>query len=393
MTVKNNSSNTLWYFALIFILAAGILVWALISLKVDRFTELVKSHKDITVLITIDDGKYPLISEILFYNPVSRNSALINIPKETGTLIDSIDKVDRLESVYSPSAMDSYIKSLENLLGTDINFVLRISTDSFEKLVDLFGGIDIFISNPVDTTINGRIFLFPPGSVSLDGAKSESYAEYQPPEETIQDRTAREHRIVKSVLKQMGGNSSFLLNSGVSDIYYSLFTTDMDAQSLGSFTVNLLNIDFDRIVYQGIIGSVRYLDGKKILFPYYDGKLIRETVSRVKETLARSDNFSGNIMNVSVEILNGTNINGLASRTAQIFRSYGFQIASVSNADRDDYERTVVLDRRGNVEAVRRVAELIRCSRIHSKIDRNRDETIDVTVILGKDFDGRYVKE
>ena len=127
--------------------------------------------------------------------------------------------------------------------------------------------------------------------------------------------------------------------------------------------------------------------------PYYDGKLLRETVGRIGETLARSDAFGDESLTVNVEILNGTSVNGMASRTAQIYRNYGFRISSVKNAERDDYERTVVLDRRGNTEAARRVAELIRCEQIHSGVDDNRDETVDVTIILGKDFDGRYVKK
>ncbi len=38
------------------------------------------------------------------------------------------------------------------------------------------------------------------------------------------------------------------------------------------------------------------------------------------------------------------------------------------------------------------VADLIRCTRIFSKPDPQMDQAVDVTVILGKDFDGRWVK-
>ena len=141
------------------------------------------------------------------------------------------------------------------------------------------------------------------------------------------------------------------------------------------------------------MGNRRILDGKEILFPYYDGKLVKETLVRIIETLARDDDFSEDLLTIRVEIRNGTSVNGLASRTAQVFRSYGFRVVSIANADRSDYERTVVLDRRGNPEAAGRVAALIRSEQIHSGIQEERDETVDVTVILGKDFDGRYVKK
>jgi hypothetical protein len=173
----------------------------------------------------------------------------------------------------------------------------------------------------------------------------------------------------------------------------SLIGQDFDSEGVSSFILALASMDTDRLIFQGILGNRRSLDGRTVLFPYYDGKLIKETVQRIDETLGQTNNFSDDVMTVRVEILNGTSVTGLASRTAQIFRSYGFRIAAVTNAETSDYERTVVLDRRGNPEATRRVAELIRCDLIHTRIEDNRDETVDVTVILGKDFDGRYVKK
>jgi hypothetical protein len=52
----------------------------------------------------------------------------------------------------------------------------------------------------------------------------------------------------------------------------------------------------------------------------------------------------------------------------------------------------VVLDRKGRLDVAKKVADLIRCTRIYSKPDPLMDQAVDVTVILGKDFDGRYVK-
>jgi hypothetical protein len=167
----------------------------------------------------------------------------------------------------------------------------------------------------------------------------------------------------------------------------------MDERSLATFIGAVSSVNTDRLVFQGVLGNRRTLDGKDVLFPYYDGKLVKETIQRIVETLNRPDSFGSDMLPVRIEILNGTGVAGLASRTAQLFQSYGFRIASVTNAERTDYERTVVLDRKGNPDAARRAAELIRCEQIHSQIEENRDDTVDVTIILGKDFDGRYVKK
>jgi hypothetical protein len=75
-----------------------------------------------------------------------------------------------------------------------------------------------------------------------------------------------------------------------------------------------------------------------------------------------------------------------------VFQSFGYEIVSLANADSADYLNTVVLDRKGRLEAAQKVAELIRCKRVYSRLSEGGDLTIDVTVLLGKDFDGRYCK-
>ena len=385
--------NAVWYLALIVILAAALVVWAVLSLKVDRFTETMKREEAMSVLIVIDDGQKPVVTEVFFYHPVTESGALVAIPGETGMLLTKVDRVDRLSALYAPENIDDYADAVGDLLGDAVDFTIRMDLGGFERLVDIVGGIDIFVPNAIDETVDGIRYLFAPGSVGIDGAKAKSYLVYNPEGELIVERTEREHRMVLSLLKALGDGEEILASESVLPYVVGTMDTDLDERGLFSFFQALSAMDTDRVVFQGILGNKRRLDGQEVLFPYYDGKLIKETVQRIRETLARSDEFSGNLLTIRVEVLNGTGVNGLASRTAQVFQSYGFRIAGVANAERDDYERTVVLDRRGNPEAARRVAELIKCGQVHSRVDGTRDETVDVTVILGKDFDGRYVKE
>jgi hypothetical protein len=385
--------NAAWYLALIVILMASLIVWAFLSLRIDLFTEAMKREETLSIILVIDDGEKPLVTEVLYYHPTTQNGALVAVPDETGTLLSSVDRVDRLETIYNPENWEPYREAVGGLLGHPVDFVVRFNSLNFEKLVDHLGGIDVFIPNAVDDTVDGVRYLFPPGGVDLDGAKARSYIEYKPQGEVTSERTEREHRITQSLLRSLGEFSDRILSDEVFPYILELVDSDLDDRSLATFIAAMSTMDTERLVFQGILGNRRSLDGKEVLFPYYDGKLIKETIQRITETLVRSDIFGEDLLTVRIEILNGAGVAGLASRTAQLYKSYGFRIASVTNAERNDYERTVVLDRRGNPDGARRVAELIRCEQIHSQIDENRDETVDVTIILGKDFDGRYVKQ
>jgi len=387
------SENTSWFFALIVILVAFLVVWAILSLRIDLFTEAIKEGETISILIVIDDKEKPLISEVLYYNPETQNAALTAIPIETATLLSVIDKVDRLESIYDASDFEAYRNEVETLLGYPITFAIRFDPDYFERLIDHLGGIDVFITNEINDSIDGVRYLFPPGSVKLDGAKALSYVKYKPAEELIAQRTEREHRVIQSLLRSIGDSGNRLVSSEVFPYIRVLFDSNLDDRSLSTLIETLSEIDSERIVFQEIIGDQRILKDRNVLFPFYDGNLIKETVQRTNKALARTDVLGDDAKPIRVEILNGTNLSGLAARTAQLYKSFGFQIAAIANAELNDYSRTIVLDRSGNPEFAKQVAKLIRCEQVHSQIDENRDETVDVTVILGRDFDGRYVRE
>ena len=70
---------------------------------------------------------------------------------------------------------------------------------------------------------------------------------------------------------------------------------------------------------------------------------------------------------------------------------------SAANADSNDYEKTVIIDHIGNKEVADVVGEFIHCTNIVEEevVSENEDNSaadVDFTIILGKDFDGRYVR-
>ena len=131
--------------------------------------------------------------------------------------------------------------------------------------------------------------------------------------------------------------------------------------------------------------------------------MIREIVRQTLGGLVRTEDALVDRV-FTVEILNGTATTGLAGRTAELFRGFGYDVISVSNADRNDYDRTLVIDRSGYQEMARAFGELIRCRNIrfdspdqeNPELDlliQNFEYRSDFTLILGRDFNGRYVAE
>ena len=391
---KDNSVDRSFLFLLLLLAVfVSIVVYLVLNIRVDEFTEVMKSRETIVTAFIISDGERPVSTEIFFYDNQTGRGALYNIPENMGTLIRSLNRMDRLDSLFQRDDPGPYVEKIGSLLGIDIDFYFHWDMDNLIKAVDTLEGIRIFIPNPVWQITESEKALLPSGSVMLDGEKSRTYLSYRLPGDTENDIVTRKHDFTKAFLARIGDVYKRLENESYADRFYSYLDSDLNRQAYGSYLKIFEDLDTDRLVLQKVLGKNREVDGKNLLFPYYDEKLMREMTRQIVDTLANMDVYSDEDIVISVEIQNGTDIAGLASRTAQLYRSYGYKISAFKNADRNDYESTVVLDRRGNPGAAKKVASLIRCNTVHQLQEEIADDTVDVVIILGKDFDGRYVKE
>ena len=98
-----------------------------------------------------------------------------------------------------------------------------------------------------------------------------------------------------------------------------------------------------------------------------------------------------------LEIQNGTTTQGLARNTAILFQNASYDVLSPVNAPRNDYEETVIIDHLGNMDVAKIVGDFIHCTNIREATPEEEAESssldagVDFTIILGRDFDGRYV--
>ncbi len=96
---------------------------------------------------------------------------------------------------------------------------------------------------------------------------------------------------------------------------------------------------------------------------------------------------------VWVEVLNGNGVSGVAGDYTEYLRDKGFDVQRTNNADNFSYEQTLVIDRSDNHKKAIAVAQALHIdtSRVQTDIDQSLQ--LDVTVILGKDYNALSVYE
>lgn len=365
------------------------------QMRTDKMSETVKKDSIVPLMFVVTRNNKPLLTEIFLFCSETGKGAMLDIPENTGSIITNLKKVDRIDVLFDKNNIGPYLKQVDSITELNIPFYYIISQTQLENLVDIIDGLDLFVPNPVNIKKNGQEYLLPSGSVTLDGSKIGTYLNYTVDGESDAEKIDRYQKFMTSFLEKIAARKALLSTDDLHNFLKKRVTTNMDRKSFKNFLSYLSNIDMDKLQFNKVLGVKRVVDNKELLFPHYDGRLLKEMVRQIEDYLVNVQTLTDQGGSFSVQVLNGTDVNGLASRTSQILKSFGYKIAGTGNAVRADgkeYDKTVILDRKGNPDAAKSLAALIKCDSWFSEADASLDDTIDMTLILGKDFDGRYVK-
>ncbi|MDR1059290.1 MAG: LCP family protein [Treponema sp.] len=384
-----------------FLLAGGI-VFIILTLRSDPIEEALSGDRVINTLVVVEHERKPFCTYALMYYPATKRAAIFDIPGSVARILRGIDQVDRIDRVYDPQRVSLFENEVEGLLGVDITFTFVMDMDNLGNLTDLIEGVEVFIPSVVEVFGEDEIILFPSGITRLDGDKARLYVTYELPEENPELPRFRRQRFFLGLLKRLGEQSGNLKDPQVSPYLQSFLRTGVSRRTLLKVLDEHAGIDIDRVPIQTVGGNVREVSGQSLILPYYDGNSIKEMVRHALGTLVRPVEGSQWERVFTVEVLNGTVINGLAGRTAELLRGFGFDVISIGNADSQDYEKTLILDRSGQEDAVKALGEIISCNNIRSETEgqeplpldfnlQNFEYHSDFTLIIGRDFNGRYV--
>ena len=347
----------------------------------------------------LEHEQKPLGAYVLMYSPMNNRAAAISIPGDTGRILRTINRVDRLDSVYLSHSTEAFETEIQYLLELTIDYCIVIETENLSRIIDLIGGVTIFIPNAINFEDEVTIH-FPSGNTRLDGDKGIQYIIFEFPEEEQNAASLRRERFFLGFLKSLGENYFLLQDTSISRNFFPLIKTRMNRLAQRRLFESLSALDIDRILFQSIAGTYQEVSGERLLMPHYDGMVIRDVVRQAQRSLAQRT--QGTLMEriFTVEILNGTTTTGMAGRTADLIRGFNYDVVSIGNADRNDYENTEVIDRTGYEQVANSFAAVIQCrniryeSRIPDEADlimQDRELLADFTLVIGRDFNGRIV--
>jgi len=392
MTRKSFDPSVLFLVAII-ALVGGVTLAFSIGMRRDAVRDALENDRVVNAAFILEELGKPISTNVFFYYPANQRGAVLYVPSETGLIISRIEKLARLDEIYESGAPGAFVEEIAKLAGADIPYWIAFDESRFTELVDLLDGIEVFMPNAVDLESGGRRVALPAGTQRLDGAKAWDYATYVDPEESDSDLVDRRQKAFQALIRKLGERSARISADPLFDAIRSRLRSNIDETALRRLLTLIGGFDANLLVTQRIPGVWKEIEGSRMLFPHYDGRIVVDIVRQTLNALARAGSFSVEDKIYVIDILNGTNVRGLASKTAEMFQSFGYEVRNVANADSDALERTVIQDHFGNPDGAVSIGDVIRCDNIETIAGGEllSDSLADFTIVLGKDFNGRYV--
>ena len=179
--------------------------------RVNLDATLIKAKDKTTVLIMgvdvrQDDKGRSDTMMIATIDPKSDSASLLSVPRDTRVRIYGYG-YDKINAAWAYGGEPLAERTVENLLGIDIDHYIIIDTSSFVKIIDAIGGIDIDVEkrmkyeDPWDDNGGLHINLYP-GLQHMDGKKAVTYVRYRDSEGDI-GRIKRQQKFMAACMEKV----------------------------------------------------------------------------------------------------------------------------------------------------------------------------------------------
>lgn len=350
---------------------------------------------------------------LLTLDPVTRQAAMLSIPRDLWVAIPGYDEHDRINTAHFIGDRDQYpggggpalaMETVRQNFGIDVDYYITVNFQAFLSAIDQIGCVPIevpeAINDPTYPALDGYgydPFSIDAGEHCMDSATLLKYARTRATFGGDFDRAARQQAVIRAVRDHvLSTNQLPTLLARAPELYATVsggVNTNLSLPQLLELARLAASVDEASLcgaVINGPYIEQRVLpDASQILVPVHDR--VRELVLEVETGTGVCDPERRALMaqvemeQATLRVLNGTGRDGLATRTADRLVNEGFVVAAFGTAPTLDYTQTVVTSFNGKEATARYLAQWLGLPE-SAVVIGGTDPEADIEIILGMDY-------
>ena len=348
---------------------------------------------------------------VLTIDPVTMSGGMLSMPRDLWVPIPGYEE-GRINTAHYLGDVYDYpgggpalaAKAVQYNLGVPIHHYARFNFTAFEQMVDLIGGIDIYVEEEIadplypDEAYGYDPLYIPAGWQHLNGEMALKYARTRHSAGGDFDRAKRQQRVLLAVFEQVTRLDLLpQLAHRAPELWQTLqgsVVTDLTLDQVIALAKLASEVQPDDIHYAVIDENYTQFwdtpDGQQVLIPLRDR--IRELRDYIFTTEAplpqQADDPSARLKAeaATIEVLNGTTTAGLATLTADHLQQQGLQVGRADNADRSDYAESLILVYTAKTYTAEYIAHLLGFPLTAVVHGADPTAEYDISVIVGADY-------
>jgi len=342
---------------------------------------------------------------VLTLDPTTLQAGVLSIPRDLWVPIPGynqgrINTAHRLGELYNyPGGGPALAReTVEYNLGIPIQYYVRLNFQGFVDLIDLIGGIDVYVAEPIndplypDNNYGYDPLYIPAGQQHFDGAMALKYARTRHDSNDF-ERARRQQQVLLAVLERVSSlNLLPQLAPRLGELYTLMdqsVSTDLTLDEVLALAGLAVKVDRSQIRFAVIDSTCteNYItpEGAQVLIP------LRDRIREVRDYVFGGAELASQTVeqeNATIGVLNGTGRAGLAASTTDYLKEQGVAVAAFGNADRADYATTMIILNRPKPATAARLATLLGLPQSAIVTASNVAAAQDITLILGADYPG-----
>ena len=338
----------------------------------------------------------------------NNNVSLVSIPRDLYVKIPEVG-YDKINATYSYGSKISYNggggalvrDTVSNISGVPIHYYVVMDFDGFKEIVDALGGIDIKVEKdiydyeyPSKNERGYSPFILEKGDYHMDGELALKYVRSRKSTSDF-DRARRQQQVILAIRDKAFEKKIITNPKRIYELYNALekhVKTDFQLSEIARVVELAQKFKLENI-------NTTVLDDSQ------DGYLYADNINGMYALRPRNNDFSAiqefihyfifeepliKKENAKVEILNGAGRENLAKAVSEKLRNYGLNIVETGSADRYDYSRSIIYDQSEGTKShtVSFLANYFSAQVIKQK--KSKDNEMDITVIIGQDYDEEW---
>ncbi len=324
---------------------------------------------------------------LVHLDPATQTVSVLSIPRDTRVDIPElgIEKINYANAAGGPELAAKVVSSTLN--GVTIDRYVRVSTGAFRELVDLMGGIEVYVPERMEYTDNTQKLKIDlqPGHQTLSGEQAEQFARYRNDADGDIGRVQRQQQVIRALREKLSNPAMLTKLPAAIELFQKYIDTNLSMEemlALANFGLDLERDNFQMVMLPGRFSTPdEAVASYWILDPVAKDQVMQEhfDVSSIAAVTQQHDRKE-----LQIAVQNASSNPQIGTQMAAYLEAQGYGNVYVIEDWPEAQSQTQIIAQRGDLhsaelmEAVLGVGEIVPAS--------TGDLQSDLTIRVGNDW-------